>query len=178
MTRIGRIAFSGVFIALLLGCQFALAGVVGVEVVTPLLLSFCFYFGVRQGMVVGTAFSFVRCFVFGFSPTAIVLYLIYYNLFALVFGMLGHWRGQRVKVATIALLAACAVGMTTLFTLLDDVITPLFYGFTLSQLRVYFIASLTALVPQCISSAVTVPILVPPLLRAYTHLPKPREREL
>ncbi len=170
MSRIARVAFDGVFIALLLGCQFALSGIVGIEIITPLLLSHCFHFGILRGTIVASAFSCLRCLVFGFSPTALILYLLYYNLFAVVFGLLGRWRRDKLTVSTFAVLTVTAVLCTALFTLLDDVITPVFYGYTLAQAKVYFIASLAALVPHCLCSAVTVPLLVPPLLRAYAHL--------
>ncbi len=172
MNRLMKLAFAGMFVALLLGCQFVLSGVAGVELVTPLLLSFCFYFGVVQGVVVSTVFSCVRCMIFGFSPTALILYLIYYPLFALVFGLLGRWRRDRLTVGTYCLVTLVAVACTACFTLLDDVITPVFYGFTLEQARVYLVASLAVLVPHCACTAVTVPLLVPPLMQAYLHLPR------
>ncbi len=171
MSRIVRIAFSGVFIALLLGCQFALGGVAGVELVTPLLLSFCFYFGVRQGVLVAVSFSLLRCLIFGFSPTALILYLIYYPLFALLFGGMGHLRHERLSAGTYLLLTLLAVVCTAGFTLLDDIITPVFYGFTWEQMKVYWIASLAVMLSQILCAAITVPLLVPPLLGAYRHLP-------
>ena len=63
--------------ALLIGAQFALSGVKGVELVTILFLCFCYKYGVKQGLLVATAFSLLRCFVFGFFPNVIVLYLVY-----------------------------------------------------------------------------------------------------
>ena len=40
-------------------------------------------------MITATCFSLLRCLLFGFYPNIIILYLIYYNLFALLFGTLG-----------------------------------------------------------------------------------------
>ena len=46
--------------ALLLGGQYVLAWASGVEVVTVLLLSFSYVFGVKRGCTVATAFSLLR----------------------------------------------------------------------------------------------------------------------
>ncbi len=175
MTQIRRITVSGVFVALLLGGQFVLSGVAGVEIVTPLLLSFCLYFGVGQGLLVATSFSLLRCILFGFTPTALILYLIYYNLFAVLFGLIGHKIPRPARAVTYVILTACAVGCTAVFTLLDDAITPLFYGFTLRQTQAYFLTSLPVLGIQCLCTLVSVPLLTPPLLRAYRHLPHGRD---
>ncbi len=62
-----EITILGLFVALLIGGQFVLSGISGIEIVTVLFTSFCFYFGIVRGLVVATAFSLLRCFIFGFS---------------------------------------------------------------------------------------------------------------
>ena len=84
-----KIILPGVFTALLIGGQLALSGISGIEVVTVLLLTFVYKYGIGQGLLVANSFSLLRCFIFGFMPNVIVLYLIYYNIFVLVFGFLG-----------------------------------------------------------------------------------------
>ena len=79
-------------VALLIGGQMALSGISGIEIVTVMLLCFCFHYGIRHGIAVATTFSLLRCFFFGFQVNVIVLYLVYYNLFALFFG----WLGKRI----------------------------------------------------------------------------------
>ena len=79
-------------VALLTAVQFALSFVAGVELVTVLLLCFCYVFGIYYGLLTATAFSLVRCVLFGFVPNVVILYLIYYSLFAVLFGRLGHSR--------------------------------------------------------------------------------------
>ena len=54
-------------VALLIGGQMALSGVSGIEIVTVMLLCFCFHYGVRHGIAVATTFSLLRCFFFGFQ---------------------------------------------------------------------------------------------------------------
>lgn len=118
------IAAVAVMTALLIGGQLVLSPVAGVEVVTVLLAAFSFSYGARSGMLAATAFSLLRCFLFGFYPTAIVLYLIYYPLFALVFGLLGRvkertylnfplWAAVLVNAVIIAVGAGCAVCAAT-----------------------------------------------------------------
>ncbi len=164
------------FAALLVGAQFVLSGVAGVEIVTPLLLSFCLFFGPLPGVFVSTAFTFARCLFFGFHPPAVILYLVYYNLFAVLFGLLGRRLGNKPRVPAYVLLTVLAVVCTALFTLLDDLITPLFYGFTGKQMYAYFLASFAIMVPQCICTALTVPCLLPPLLTVYHYLPLAEHR--
>ena len=85
----GRLAACAVMCALLLVVQYVLSFVPGVELVTALLLAFCYFFGCACGMLTATAFSLLRCFLFGFEPGVLLLYLLYFNAFALLFGHLG-----------------------------------------------------------------------------------------
>ena len=84
------ITITALYIALLLCVQLALSGVQGVELVTVFFLAFCFTVGAKAGVTVAIGFSLIRCFLFGFFPTVIVLYSVYYTGFALFFGFLGH----------------------------------------------------------------------------------------
>lgn len=152
-------------VALLIAGQLALSSVSGIEIVTVMLLCFCYCYGVRHGIAIATTFSLLRCFVFGFQINVIVLYLVYYNLFAIFFGWLGaRFTGRNALLKTVVVVAS-AVVFTAMFTLLDDVITPLIYGFNENAARVYFYQSLTALIPQTICTAVTVTLLFHPLTR-------------
>lgn len=152
-------------VALLIAGQLALSSVSGIEIVTVMLLCFCYCYGVRHGIAIATTFSLLRCFVFGFQINVIVLYLVYYNLFAVFFGWLGaRFTGKNALLKTVIIVAS-AVVFTAMFTLLDDVITPLIYGFNENATRVYFYQSLTALIPQTICAAVTVTLLFHPLTK-------------
>lgn len=145
-------------VALLIAGQLALTSVSGIEIVTVMLLCFCYCYGIRHGIAIATAFSLLRCFVFGFQINVIVLYLIYYNLFAIFFGWLGaRFAGKNTLLKTVMVVGA-AVVFTAMFTLLDDVITPLIYGFNENATKVYFYQSLTAVIPQTICAAVTVSV--------------------
>ena len=152
-------------VALLIAGQLALSSVTGIEIVTVMLLSFCYCYGVRHGIAIATTFSLLRCFVFGFQINVIVLYLVYYNLFAIFFGWLGgHFTGKNALLRTVVIVVA-AVVFTALFTLLDDVITPLIFGFNENATKVYFYQSLAAVIPQTVCAAVTVTLLFHPLTR-------------
>ena len=152
-------------VALLIAGQLALSSVSGIEIVTVMLLSFCWCYGVRHGIAIATTFSLLRCFIFGFQINVIVLYLVYYNLFAVFFGWLGaRFAGKKALLKTVAAVASAAV-FTVMFTLLDDVITPLMYSFSENAARVYFYQSLTAMIPQTVCAAVTVSLLFHPLTK-------------
>ena len=162
------IALIGVFTALLIGGQFVLSGISGVEIVTVLLLSFSYYFGVVRGLLVANAFSILRCFIFGFFPNVIILYLVYYNLFVIVFGLLGKRFKKELNLKIHMIIVLAAVLMTAFFTGLDDIVSPLYYGFSLDATKAYAVASLTAVVAQVICTLVTVLFLLPVLIRAFS----------
>ena len=152
-------------VALLIGGQMALSGVSGIEIVTVMLLCFCFHYGIRYGIAVATTFSLLRCFFFGFQVNVIVLYLIYYNVFALFFGWLGKRITGRISLPKLCVIVASAMVFTVLFTMLDNVITPLIFAFHKNAAAVYFAQSLYALVPQTICTMATVSILFVPLIK-------------
>ena len=83
------IAYISVTSALLTGGQFVFSFVVGVEIVTVILAGFSFTFGARRGALCAVTFSLLRCLVFGFYPTVVVVFFICYSLLVLVFGLLG-----------------------------------------------------------------------------------------
>ena len=225
-----EIAYIAITCALLLGGQFVFSFVVGVEIVTLILVCFSFVFGARRGAVCAVAFSLLRCAIYGFYPTVIILYLIYYPLLALVSGLLGKCKNLSspafavivnillvsisavcavcyfaniIKVASVyaitikvllwvifslclilctvydciyfsrieakgeilkvVLLASVGAVMTAIFTLLDDVITPLFWGYTRLTALAYFYASFTAMLPNIVCTVVSVCTLFLPL---------------
>lgn len=156
-------ALIGVYTALLLGGQFALSFVAGVEVVTVLMLSFAFHFGFRRSLLVANAFCILRCFIFGFFPTVVILYFIYYNLFVLLFAFIGKRFKGKLSIIKVVIIVCCAALCTACFTLLDDVITPLFYSFDKAATKAYFIASLYTMATQMACTLITVTLLFPPL---------------
>ncbi len=157
-------------VAMLIGGQMALSAISGIEIVTVMMLCFCCCYGLRTGVAVATVFSLLRCFVFGFQVNVIVLYLVYYNLFAVFFGWLGgRFTGKTTLLQTLIAVPS-AVVFTVLFTLLDDVITPLLYGFHPNAAKIYFYQSLYAVIPQTACAAVTVAVLFPPLTKVIRKI--------
>lgn len=92
-----KIAVCAMTAAILIAVQAVFGLVSGIEVVTALLLSFSAYFGAVCGMISAVAFSLLRCFIWGFYPSVIVLYLIYYPLFALLCGILGRVSDEKIE---------------------------------------------------------------------------------
>lgn len=163
-------AYLAVFVALLLGAQLALSFVPGVEVVTVLFTAYAFTFGCRRGMLAATAFSLLRQFVFGVFPTVLILYLIYFNLLALAFGGLGKKVKNPVKALLLITAVACLC--TVSFTLLDDIITPLWYGYSFKATRLYFYASLPIMLSQVVCTAISVFFLFLPLRKVFSIVKK------
>ena len=168
-------AYIAVFVALVISAQLAFSGIPGVEIVTVLFVSFAFVFGVAHGMLSATAFSLLRSFVFGVDARTVVLYLIYFNLLTAVFGLLGR-RVNRIKRAFVwVVLLACVC--TACFTLLDDILTPLWLGYTPKATRLYFKYSLPVMLTQVICTAVTVGTLFLPLRKVFSLFAGKRESE-
>ncbi|MGN1234403.1 MAG: hypothetical protein ACI4U2_00290 [Christensenellaceae bacterium] len=228
-----RLAISAAVTALLIAVQYALGFVAGVELVTVLLLSYAYAFGWRDGMITATAFSLLRCIVWGFYPAVLILYLIYYNLFALFFGWLGSrkrpvavwvapvllslilvatafatavarfplpsakkirialWilfsivaalligylvligmKKRREGIRQVASVTALAATFTISFTLLDDLITSLFFGYTLDMAITYFYGGFFAMIPQTLCTIATVGTLFYPLMKIFNKFAK------
>lgn len=219
--------------------QLCLSFVSGVELVTVLFVTFCYVFGVRYGAITATAFSVVRCLIFGLYPNVLLLYAVYYNGTAVLFGAMGtHKKAYAVltpilpaglaagcayfaltgvpvsllaqnevsvflwvlfclcaavatayavlcvcarspRVRELLTAAAAAMFCTVLFTLLDDVITPLFCGYDAKTALGYFYASFTAMLPQTVCVCLSVIALFYPLKRVFLRFcPKERKRLL
>ena len=162
-----EISLLGLFVALLIGGQFALSMVAGIEVVTVLTVSFFYFFGVRRGLILATAFSLIRCLIFGFFANVVILYLVYYNLLAIIFGNLGRFFNKKVNLKSIITITVISVICTLLFTVLDNFISYVYFGLSQKAFEIYFKASLVVMVPQTICVAVTVPLLFYPLIKIY-----------
>ena len=163
----GHAAVVAVFTALLLAAQYALSFVKGVEIVTLLFAVFCYRFGVRCGVLSAVAFSLLRCFIFGFFPNVILLYLVYYPLFALAFGLLGSAFRRRMDGRIHLTLTVLSAVLTACFTLLDDALTPLVYGYTSEADLSYFMLSLPTMAVQTACAAVTMLVLFRPLFALF-----------
>ena len=168
--KIKDITLIGVFTAVLLGGQLALSGISGIEIVTVLFATFVYARGVKNGLMLAICFSLIRCLIFGFIPTIIILYLVYYNLFAVVVGGVAFAFKRNLNLKTVVLLTVVVTAFTILFTALDNVITPLFYNYGKEATKAYILASLYAVIPQSICAVVTMSFLFFPLMKLYERL--------
>ena len=165
--RITRfITVTALYTAILIAVQFALSWVANIELVTVFFLAFCYTQGAKAGSVVAVCFSTLRCFVFGFYPTVLILYLIYYTGFACFFGFLGNRFKKELSVTSFVWTLATATVFTALFTLIDDVITPLYFGFGADATIAYFYSSLPFMLTQCICAVISISVLFFPLCKA------------
>lgn len=245
-----ELAYTALTCAVLIGGQYVFSFVVGVEIVTLILACFAYCMGVRNGVICAAAFSLLRCIIFGFYPTALILYLLYYPMLAAVFGGLGKIKSSTfenlplylaviVNAVLLAAATACAVVYaldlikisriykytlhallwvifalcvclclifdgffiagkiykknsaealkaisfsavgavcTVIFTLLDDVITPTFYGYSRGTALAYFYASFTAMLPQVVCTIITVCTLFLPLTRVINKATSPHRQ--
>ena len=161
-------AYLATFVALLIVSQFMLSFFPGVEIVTVLFVAYSLVMGWRRGVVAATAFALLRQLVFGFFFSVLLLYLLYFNLLALCFGLLG--QAWRVGVKTLPWLVMIACVCTVAFTMIDNLITPLWYGYSATATKAYFLASLPFVLPQVVCSAVSVALLAVPLCKAFSFV--------
>ena len=154
-----------VFVAIVIAVQVVISAVPGVELVTVLFGSYSFVAGAKKGMISATAFTLIRQIVFGFFPTVLILYLIYFNLLTLTFGVLGKKIDKGLKWLPIIVVLAC-VG-TVFFTLIDCIITAFWYNYSMRIIVNYAYASMTFMIPQIICTVVSVSIFFPPLIKIF-----------
>ena len=158
-------AYIAVFVAVLIAVQFALSFVPGVELITVLFVAYSFVMGIKRGVISAAAFAFLRQLIFGFAPTVLILYLIYFPLLTFVFGFLGSKIKNPLKFLPLIVLVACVC--TTTFTMIDNVITPIWYGYGQKSAKLYFMASIPFMIPQVICSLISVSVLFYPLYKVF-----------
>ena len=163
-------AYLALFVALVIVAQLAFSALPGVEVVTVLFVSYAFVFGVRRGTIAATAFSLLRQLIFGFSPTVLILYLVYYNGLTALFGGVGKAVKKPLHALWWIVIVACVC--TACFTMLDNILTPLWYGFSKRATKAYITASLPFMVPQIICTALSVGLLFLPLQKTFSLVGK------
>ena len=154
------------FVAVVIASQTVLSFIPGVEIVTVLFVSYSFVAGWKCGMFAATAFSFLRQIIFGFFPTVLILYLIYYNLLTFCFGMLGKKIKKPTKYLLLIVIVACFG--TVFFTMFDNILTPLWYGYSKRATELHFFSSLPFMIPQVICTAISTACLFLPLWKVFT----------
>ena len=159
-------AYLAVFVALVIAAQLVLSVVPSVEIVTVLFCVYAFTFGLKRGMAAATAFSLLRQLVFGFYVNVFVLYLLYYTFLACAFAFLGKKIKKPLKWLAIIVAIACVC--TVLFTMIDNILTPLWYGYSKKAAILYFKASLPFMGLQVINAALSVGVLFFPLYRVFS----------
>lgn len=158
-------AYIAVFVALVIAAQLALTAAPGVEVVTALFVAYAYAFGLKRGMAAATAFALLRQIVFGVYPVVLLLYILYYNGLTAAFGALGRTKKKPEEKLVLVIVLACAC--TVCFTLLDCVLTPLFYRYSQEAARAYFLASLPFMLPQTLCAGASVGLLFLPLCKTF-----------
>ncbi len=163
-----EIAYLGLTVALLIGGQFALSMVSGVEVITAIFAVYCFVFGVLRGVTVASVFAIARCLVFGFFPQVVLLYLIYYNLFAVVVGLVGKVIKNKKDIVKIVVLAVTSCILTVCFTAIDNLLNLVILELSPSAFKIYVVQSIPVIIRQIICVAVTLPLLYFPLYKVFS----------
>ncbi|MBO5363272.1 MAG: hypothetical protein J6A46_02975 [Clostridia bacterium] len=159
-----ELARTAVFVAAVIGVQYALSALPFVEIVTLLFACYAYVFGGVRGVVAAVAFSFLRQLIFGFYPVVLILYVVHFSFLSLLFGALRRSKLSGWKLIFTSVLVAAAA--TACFTLLDNILTPVYYGYTPKAAKMYFMASLPFLMGQTICAGVSVGALFLPIVKA------------
>ena len=166
-----EVARTAVFISAAIGAQYTLSAVPFVEIVTLLFICYSYVFGAARGAIAAVGFAFLRQLLFGFFPVILILYLVYFPLLSLVFGSLGKqkkYSGGKLLILAVVLAVVC----TACFTLLDNVLTPLYYAYSQKAARMYFMASLPFMIGQSVCAAISVGLLFFPLTKVLFFVKK------
>lgn len=164
-----EIAFSGTAVALLIGGQLVLSAIAGIEIVTVIFAVYCLVFGVVRGVITATAFSLVRCFVFGFFPNVIILYIVYYNLFAVSLGLIGKAiKKDNLPIKIIIVTVVCIL-LTILFSAIDVALNLwVLGGIPQAVQKIYVLQTIPVAITHAVSNAVVVPLLFYPIYKVFT----------
>ncbi len=122
LTSPKRLAFAGVMGALLVVGKFALSFIPNVEVVTTLLIAYCFVFGF-DGVFSSLVFCTLDVIIYPPSIDVILSYYIYWNLIAITTAML---KELGVKSFIPHFITACVY--TLIFGVLTSFFNSLFFG--------------------------------------------------
>ena len=117
-----RIAFAGAMGALLVVGKFALSFIPNVEVVTTLLIAYCFVFGF-DGVVASLVFCTLDVILYPPSIDVVKSYYIYWNLLAITVAIL---KELNVKNFIYYFVTACVY--TVLFGVITSLFNSLFFG--------------------------------------------------
>ena len=166
-------AFIAVFVATTVSVQIALSFVPGVEIVTVMFVAYSFVMGVKRGVISAVAFALIRQIFFGFAPTVLILYLIYFPMLTIGFGFLGGRLNNPLKYLIPLSLFACIC--TVFFTMIDNILTPLWYGYGEKSTWLYFTASLPFMITQVICTAISAVCLFFPLYKIFSTLKRTLE---
>lgn len=158
-------AYLAAFVALVIVLQLVFAAVPGVELVTVSFIAYSFTFGIKRGCIAATAFALLRQLVFGFFATVLILYFVYFNLLSLLFGWMG--KKVRAKAKNLVWLVLIACFCTAFFFLFDNLLTPLWYGYSPRATKAYVLASLPFMAPQIVCTAVSVSVLFLPMVKVF-----------
>ena len=164
-----EIASTAIFVAILTVSQVILSAINGIELVTVLLAGFAFGCGLRRGFLAVNIFIVIRTVLFGFYPSIMILYFSYYNLFVLVMGLIGRRARHDLETRSFAISLVAVIVLVLAFTVLDDIITPLYYGLDWNTTKGYWIMSLTAIIPQEICAVLTMPLLFPIIVKTLNR---------
>lgn len=135
---------------------------------------------VAAGCAFCAATDFLKISMLEIGAIRVMLWAIFGCCCALLFLLNGAHillalRGQNARVrtlATVAAVTALAAVCTVCFTLLDDVITPLYYGLEWGSaaFMTYFYGSFLALVPQTLCTIATVSLLFVPFTKTFDRI--------
>lgn len=161
-------AYISVFVALVIVTQLLFSAIPGVELVTLLFASFSFVFGALRGSISATIFSILRQILFGFYPNVLILYLIYYNFLTIIFGLIGLKIKSTQRSLILIIVLACFC--TSFFTILDNIITPIYYSYSIKARELYFKSSIPFMLSQCFCTSISVGCLFLPLCKIFSLL--------
>ena len=158
-----RLAFAGVMGALLVVGKFAFSFIPNVEVVTTLLIAYCFVFGF-DGVISSLVFCTLDVIIYPPSIDVVISYYIYWNLMAITIATLSKLK---VKNFIPHFVTACVY--TLLFGAITSLFNSLFFGVPFGAV---YVAGLYFYAIHLVSTAVFMIIGFKPVTKVLERVKK------
>ncbi|MCK4716200.1 MAG: ECF transporter S component [Candidatus Marinimicrobia bacterium] len=162
-----RIAFSGMFIALILGVGYALAFVPNVELITAMIFLSGVLMGIKRGMIIGVTgeflFSALNPMGSGLLfPPLLIAQLIAMALVSLCGGLLRRYiLNWKISFLNVLIIGVIGFILTLFYDIIVSSAFPLSAGFTMKEIIATIIAGLAFSIVHLVGNTLVFILLVP-----------------
>ena len=177
-----RIAFSGIFIALILGVGFALAFVPNVELLTAMIFLAGVLMGLKTGMIIGISGEFLYSALNPIGsgllfPPMLIVQIVTMAFVSASGGLLRKYiLTWKRSVLNLLILGSLGFGLTLIYDILVSAAFPISAGFNFNEILATIFAGLAFSVIHLVSNTLVFMLLIPVVAQqVYQAIPYFRE---